>query len=116
MKSAPIHAAVVVLAVFLAGCQTIPPGAERGPQGTMARGCGSTSARAFIIIVTMASAAADHRPTPIQIDASRVAGRRTCDTRDEFCASVSFIGAGVLLPRPAHTKTSCVGFRETQRP
>src|SRR5206468_8411466 len=43
-----------------------------------------------------------------------LAGRRTCDTRDEFCASVSFISAGVLLPRPAHTKTSCVGFRETQ--
>src|SRR5439155_19848306 len=31
-----------------------------------------------------------------------LAGRRSCDTRDEFCASVSFISAGVLLPRPAH--------------
>ena len=44
----------------------------------------------------------------------RLAGRRTWDTRDEFCASVSFMSAGVLLRRPAHTKTSCVGFRETQ--
>src|SRR5438876_7498896 len=43
-----------------------------------------------------------------------LAGRRTCDTRDDFCASVSFMSAGVLLRRPAHTKTSCVGFRETQ--
>src|SRR5206468_7625382 len=43
-----------------------------------------------------------------------LAGRRTWDTRDEFCASVSFMSAGVLLRRPAHTKTSCVGFRETQ--
>ena len=46
---------------------------------------------------------------------SLLAGRRTC-TREEFCVAVSFIIAGVLLPRPAHTKTTCVGFRETQRP
>jgi len=46
--------------------------------------------------------------------AGALAGRRTWDTRDEFCASVCFMSAGVLLRRPAHTKTSCVGFRETQ--
>ena len=45
---------------------------------------------------------------------THIAGRRTCDTRDEFCVSVSFMIAGVLLRRHAHTKTSCVGFRETQ--
>src|SRR5439155_21076715 len=45
-----------------------------------------------------------------------VAGRRTYDTRDEFCVALFSISAGVLLPRPAYTKTSCVGFRETQRP
>jgi len=45
---------------------------------------------------------------------SLLAGRRTC-TREEFCVAVSFIIAGVLLPRPAHTKTICVAFRETQR-
>src|SRR5436309_16137685 len=43
-----------------------------------------------------------------------LAGRRTGDTRDDFCASVWFMSAGVLLRRPAHTKISCVGFRETQ--
>src|ERR1043166_9165832 len=36
MKRAPFRCAAVVAAVFLAGCQTIPPGAERGPDGTMA--------------------------------------------------------------------------------
>src|SRR5439155_22939033 len=41
------------------------------------------------------------------------AGRRTYDTWDESTIVVSFVSAGVLLPRPAHTKTSCVGFRET---
>src|SRR5262249_5786417 len=36
MKRTRIHIAIAVAAVFLAGCQTIPPGAERGPSGTMA--------------------------------------------------------------------------------
>ena len=29
------------------------------------------------------------------------AGRRAYDTRDEFCLAVSFMSAGILLPRPA---------------
>src|SRR5207237_793387 len=45
-----------------------------------------------------------------------LAGRQTYDTRDEFCVAICSLSAGVILPRPAHTKTSCVGFRETQRP
>src|SRR6266850_3269104 len=36
MNRALIHIASLVAAVFLAGCQTLPPGAERGPHGTMA--------------------------------------------------------------------------------
>ncbi len=36
MKIALIYSPSLVVAVFLAGCQTIPPGAERGPHGTMA--------------------------------------------------------------------------------
>jgi hypothetical protein len=43
-----------------------------------------------------------------------LAGRRTYDTRERFLRSVCSISAGVLLGRPAHTKTSCVGFREAQ--
>src|SRR5437879_996873 len=36
MTRAWIHGASLVAAVLLAGCATIPPGAERGPHGTMA--------------------------------------------------------------------------------
>ena len=36
MNRALIYAAGIVAAGLLAGCQTIPPGAERGPHGTMA--------------------------------------------------------------------------------
>ena len=36
MNRASIYAMSAVAAVFLAGCQTLPPGAERGPHGTMA--------------------------------------------------------------------------------
>src|SRR2546426_6488092 len=36
MKKTMIPAAAAVAAVFLAGCQTLPPGAEPGPRGTMA--------------------------------------------------------------------------------
>src|SRR5437667_8001617 len=36
MNNPLICAAGLVAAVFLAGCDTIPPGAERGPHGTMA--------------------------------------------------------------------------------
>jgi len=36
MKTKSIYAASLVASVFLAGCATIPPGAERGPNGTMA--------------------------------------------------------------------------------
>jgi hypothetical protein len=36
MSKVLIYAASLVGAIFLAGCQTIPPGAERGPHGTMA--------------------------------------------------------------------------------
>ena len=36
MNRASIYVAALVGAVLLAGCQTIPPGAERGPHGTMA--------------------------------------------------------------------------------
>jgi len=61
------------------------------------------------------AAGATGRPIPRLLGtAAFLAGRRTWDTRDEFCASVCFMSAGVLLRRPAHTKTSCVGFRETQ--
>src|SRR2546425_10465056 len=44
-----------------------------------------------------------------------LAGRRTYDTRDELSVAVSFVSAGVLLPRLAHTKISCVGFRSKVR-
>ena len=36
MNRALIYAASLVAVAFLAGCETIPPGAERGPHGTMA--------------------------------------------------------------------------------
>ena len=36
MNKPLIGAASLVASVFLAGCDTIPPGAERGPHGTMA--------------------------------------------------------------------------------
>src|ERR1051325_2175280 len=36
MDNKLIYAASLVAAVYLAGCETIPPGAERGPHGTMA--------------------------------------------------------------------------------
>src|SRR5207253_1714279 len=36
MNRALIYAAGLLIAIFLAGCQTIPPGAERGPHGTIA--------------------------------------------------------------------------------
>jgi hypothetical protein len=36
MKRATIHTVAAVAAIFLAGCQTLPPGAEPGPRGTMA--------------------------------------------------------------------------------
>lgn len=36
MKSVVLHVTALVALVFLAGCQSIPPGAERGPHGTMA--------------------------------------------------------------------------------
>jgi hypothetical protein len=36
MKRTLIYAAGLVGAAFLVGCETIPPGAERGPHGTMA--------------------------------------------------------------------------------
>lgn len=36
MKIVTIHAVAAVAAIFLAGCQTLPPGAEPGPRGTMA--------------------------------------------------------------------------------
>jgi len=36
MNRTLISAASLLVAVFLAGCQTVPPGAERGPHGTMA--------------------------------------------------------------------------------
>ena len=36
MKRALIYAASLAAAVFLDGCATIPPGAERGHHGTMA--------------------------------------------------------------------------------
>ena len=36
MNRALIYAATLVAVAFLAGCETIPPGAERGPHGTMA--------------------------------------------------------------------------------
>src|SRR5437773_9918298 len=36
MNRALIYAAGIVAAGLLAGCETVPPGAERGPHGTMA--------------------------------------------------------------------------------
>jgi hypothetical protein len=36
MKNILMPAATAAAAIFLAGCETIPPGAERGPNGTMA--------------------------------------------------------------------------------
>lgn len=36
MNTAFIYPASLVAAAFLTGCQTLPPGAERGPNGTMA--------------------------------------------------------------------------------
>jgi hypothetical protein len=36
MKNMLIPVAIAATAIFLAGCETIPPGAERGPNGTMA--------------------------------------------------------------------------------
>ena len=36
MNRTLIYGATVLVAVLVAGCQTVPPGAERGPHGTMA--------------------------------------------------------------------------------
>ena len=36
MSRTLLYAAVLIATTLLAGCQTIPPGAERGPHGTMA--------------------------------------------------------------------------------
>src|SRR5438034_11517012 len=36
MKTKLIMAASVAAAAFLTGCETVPPGAERGPDGTIA--------------------------------------------------------------------------------
>jgi hypothetical protein len=36
MKMVTIQGAAVLAAIFLTGCHSIPPGAERGPHGTMA--------------------------------------------------------------------------------
>jgi hypothetical protein len=36
MKNVLFLAAMAAAAIFFAGCETIPPGAERGPNGTMA--------------------------------------------------------------------------------
>src|SRR5438132_3787629 len=36
MKRAAIYAVAAVAAIFVGGCESIPPGAERGPHGTIA--------------------------------------------------------------------------------